>query len=267
MRGEASILVLVCALRREGVPFLRLVRERTRSVIDGCPTVRGHVDGTPVSVVLSGVGKERAQAAARLAIDRLHANALLSIGFAGSASPAGRAGDLVLGDRVLRIGLGGDTESQVESDRQWSSAVGGALRAKGIAAHRGALATVPEALGPRAKGRVGEATGAVAVDMESYWVGEVADQAGVTFLAVRAISDEMDDALPAFHRFADGMGELRPAAALAYFATHPGQWRPTARLAAKVRLASESLSFLADVLFSQAGAPPARRSHGRFAAR
>ncbi len=84
---------------------------------------------------------------------------------------------------------------------------------------------------PRGRsGRCFEATGALAADMESHAVAELASAAGMPFIVVRAISDGADQALPAAAiRFLGADGRIRPTALIGVIA------RPAA-LAALVRL-------------------------------
>lgn len=266
--APAHMLAVFCALRREAAPFRRLITEEATESVSGFALATGRARGaSPVVTVQSGVGRERASAAARLVLERLPLGAIMCTGFAGAADPSLSAGDIVVGDRVTRLAPGGGpTGEVVASNGRWAQAMTEALKAKGLETRAGLMATAPEVLGPEAKHRAG-ALGALAVDMESYWVALAATDAGVPFLAVRAISDEVGDTLPPFQRFTDGLGNVRPRAALTYFAAHPGQWRPAARLAGRVQHAVRSLALIADVLFSEAGAAPAGSSHGRAATR
>ena len=53
------------------------------------------------------------------------------------------------------------------------------------------------------------ASGATAVDMESYWIGKAAVERGLPFLSIRAISDSLTAQLPPLERFIDGDGGWR----------------------------------------------------------
>jgi adenosylhomocysteine nucleosidase len=63
--------------------------------------------------------------------------------------------------------------------------------------HVGRLLTIPEvAKSPEDKQRLGRETGAIAVDMESAAVAAVCRERKVRFMAVRVISDAMNETLP-----------------------------------------------------------------------
>ncbi len=72
---------------------------------------------------------------------------------------------------------------------------------------------------PQHKQTLLEATGALAADMESHAVAEVASAAGKPFIIVRAISDAADQALPvAATRFLGPDGQIRPRALIGIIA-------------------------------------------------
>jgi len=90
-------------------------------------------------------------------------------------------------------------------------------------------------------------TGAVAADMESSAVAEVASAARVPFLVVRAIVDTAQDALPEVALSAAGAGEerLRLSRLLATLARTPGELPALIRLAHRYRTASRALAAVA----------------------
>jgi hypothetical protein len=78
--------------------------------------------------------------------------------------------------------------------------------------------------------------------MESYWIGRVAAGQGIPFLAVRAVSDALGDALPDLGGVVDPNGSVHTSRALAALLRHPAQARPILSLAAAARLASRNLA-------------------------
>jgi len=162
-------------------------------------------------------------AAARTAAERLVADGaslLVSWGCAGGLATAMRPGTLVLAESVIaRDGARwpADTEAL------------GRLRARmtgDLTWRAGVLAETNTVLvDPVAKRALARATGAIAADMESAAIGRVAAAAGIPFLALRAIADGVDQALP--HALAaapdGGIGAWLPL--LASPATWPRLWR------------------------------------------
>jgi adenosylhomocysteine nucleosidase len=154
--------------------------------------------------IRSGAGPIAAARAAREAL-AAGCRGLVSFGFAGALSPELTAGALIVPETV--IGLGGE---RWRTDEAW---------------RRRVLSTSPDALtapllgidavvgSPAAKSALAAGTGAIAVDTESHAVARIAWEAGVPFLAVRAVSDAAGDALPGWLLASlDERGEVRPLA-------------------------------------------------------
>lgn len=144
-------------------------------------------------------------------IDRLIAQGvtgLVSFGIAGALHPDLRCGDVVVAEAVL----GPDGE-------RWSS---DSARLAELKTHM--PAALPATIlgldrllpSPAEKAAAFARTGALAVDMESHHVARAAAARGLPFIAIRAISDRADEALPAcFAGFVDGEGRTKMSAVLA----------------------------------------------------
>ncbi|HOD98371.1 MAG TPA: hypothetical protein PLU95_03200 [Syntrophales bacterium] len=169
-------------------------------------------------LILSGIGSGRAAGAARKLIDH-GAEALLSWGIA-----AGLAADLAAGTLVVPETVVDDAGETFATDRAWRKRVTGRL---------GAFLTVSN--GMLVQGRamlvtgqdkinLATATGAVAMDMESGAVAAVAREAGIPFLAVRAISDPVGMSIPPGVLAAvDRYGRVRSLRMFLRLARHPGE--------------------------------------------
>jgi adenosylhomocysteine nucleosidase len=133
-------------------------------------------------LTFAGVGREKATEGARRLLAE-GAQALVSFGVCGGLAPHIRAGDLVLADAVVTA------DGRFETDRPWRAAIDGQV-ANAMAVVGGALLGVDAMIASvDAKKALYEATGAVACDMESHAVAAVAQEAGVPFAVLRAVSD------------------------------------------------------------------------------
>ena len=106
----------------------------------------------------------------------------------------------------------------------------------------GPLLTASEVVAsPRDKAQLGAATGALAVDMESAWVGDVCWRHATPFLAVRAVVDGVGDTLPPVRgrMAADDGGRFRRVAPLV---VRPWLLPRLLRLARAASLARASLT-------------------------
>jgi adenosylhomocysteine nucleosidase len=114
-------------------------------------------------------------------------------------------------------------------------------------ARSGRLLTAAKSVGSiEDKAELFRTTGAVAVDMESAAVAEVAEQHGIPFLAVRVIVDSASDVLPrAVTAAADNEGHLQIWRLIGALALAPNELAPLIRLAQRYRAANRSLASIA----------------------
>jgi adenosylhomocysteine nucleosidase len=202
----------------------------------------GLVDGTLVRV--SGMGMAAATRCARSLVDE-GATALVSWGMAGGLDPRLAPGTIFLPETVISAATG---SKPVATSVPWRERL-----ASSVATHhpvtRGQLLTTARAVGSlMAKATLFRGTGAVAVDMESAAVGEVAQSHQLPFIAVRVIVDAAADALPrAVTAAADSEGHLQIWRLLGALARTPGELGPLLRLAGRYRAANRSLAAVARV--------------------
>jgi adenosylhomocysteine nucleosidase len=119
---------------------------------------------------------------------------LLSVGFGGALVPELKTGDIVISTRASSIQLASHyaTMSAIHAEEAFET-----LTTAGMRVTKGAALTVPEPLLTRAdKERQGKLTGASVVDMETFWIAQEAERAGIPVISVRTVLDEMDHDLP-----------------------------------------------------------------------
>jgi len=215
--------------------------------IDGAVTLG---DGT--LLVLSGVGISAAAAGARR-LAAAGARALISWGVAGALDPELAAGTLVLPREIIS-----PDNVSFATATDWREHVRSAIEAH-YAVCTGSLLTCRAPLGSvAAKARAFRETAAVAVDMESSAVAEVAAAQRIPFLAVRAIVDGAADEIPraALMAAAAGTATLRIGRLLAALARAPGELPALIRLAGRYGSARRTLSAVA-----RSGALPPQTLH------
>jgi adenosylhomocysteine nucleosidase len=126
---------------------------------------------------------------------------VVSFGLCGALDPALKVGDLVVGEAVA------DADVLYDADLDWADRIMAAL--PGAARGRFARAETPVA-SVEGKAALQRATGAAAVDLESFTVARLARWFGTPFAVVRAVSDAATTALP--HAAQVGLGpDGRPA--------------------------------------------------------
>ncbi len=219
----------------------------TRQVIAKGQSFR---DPEGVRVHISGVGEQRARLAGRKLIES-GAKALVSWGSAGGLTSQVSPGSLILPHRIVSA-----DGFIYEVDSIWHERLFRRL-AGHIDLHTGLLAESKAVLtSPSEKRALFDSTGAIAVDMESAAVVAVAHQAGVPFVAIRAIADRADLTVPqSVLRSLDEFGRLRPLSFLRELFVRPNDLFLLIRLARDFRTAQASLVAVAGLAGSDLLAP------------
>jgi len=146
--------------------------------------VEGECAGRLVALVLTGMGRARAQRGAELLLDGHRPRWIVSAGFGGALDPSLRRNDLVLPDEVVNL----------EGAR---FGIDLAVRPGTEGLRSGRLLTVDEIVRKASeKADLRARSGADVVDMETSSVAALCGDRGVRFLAVRVISDEAGVDLP-----------------------------------------------------------------------
>jgi hopanoid-associated phosphorylase len=218
----------------------------------GAPT--SLADGTLLAV--SGIGFAAAAHAARALIEA-GVTALASWGMAGGLDPALTAGTIFLPSHVIS-GDGADLPTACH----WRERLAAALTAQQPIAC-GRLLSSTHALGAIAdKAAAFGATGALAVDMESLAIAQIAATQGLPFIAVRVIVDTAQDALPAAVTAASRSGQLQIWRLIGALALAPAELSALIRLAQRYRAARRSLAAIARAGSLAQFAFPARSNAG-----
>jgi hopanoid-associated phosphorylase len=229
----------------------------------GCITQRRLPFNKPISlgengaIWLSGMGADAAREAAE-GLKTFGATALMSFGFAGALEPSLNPGDLVLPEFI-------HTGRLLEVDLSWRDSLRERLPADLSVAGGILTSSVDVLTSGTAKRELALATGACAVDMESGAVAEAAVQAGIPFLAIRAISDPVEFSPPPVL-----LGVVRPdgradlARLLPLLLRRALSVSTLLRLAAGSRAASSTLSRVARFAGMEMGIA-SRRSTSTFA--
>jgi len=195
------------------------------------------VDGTLLAV--SGIGCAHADLAAGSLV-AAGASALMSFGLAGGLDPALHAGSVVLPDEVIsRDG------ARCVAAREWREHLLREVQ-KACPATGGKLLTCPRPIdAPAEKAAAFRETGAVAVDMESLAIAQVAERHGLPFIAARVIVDTAADVVPPSVIAASGSGAVNVRRLIMGLAAQPRDVIGLLRLARRYRAATRSLTALA----------------------
>jgi adenosylhomocysteine nucleosidase len=232
-------IVIFAALQWECRPVLQHVRGVMRQRIADFTIWRGQTARQEVWLIKTGVGVQRAAAAATLMSEAGGVTLFFSTGCAGGLLPGLQPGDITVAAAVIADASGQRFETHAaERARAHRAAERAALRAT-VAP----LLCSPHMLATAAAKRAAAAQhGALGVEMEGAPIAACAAQAGIPFVAVRAILDGPDTELRHGGRFLDpASGRLKPLALAGYVATHPGALSDLLALQRMGRAAQQSL--------------------------
>jgi len=153
---------------------------------DGFKTHRGVWRDRGILLVESGMGRARAAKATEAVIHAHRPAWVISTGFAGGLSPEVARLQIVVGNSVADVaGQRLALDVKLAADPRRGLHVGRQLTVDRIVRT------------PAEKKSLAERHQAIAVDMETFAVAEVCRAAKTRFMAVRVISDSVDDELPA----------------------------------------------------------------------
>ena len=240
------------ALGREAGGLEDLLTEVVRIKGHGFAVCQGELKRRQVAIAVSGAGRVRAARAAEALIAGHRPPWLISAGFCGGLSPDLPRHAIVLADALLD-GKGNRLEVALgKLDPALVSRRG---------AHVGPILQVEHVIRrPADKRAAGEAHRAVAADLESLAVAEVCRGRNVPFLAIRVVSDAVDDKLPReVEKLLDQKTHTAQfGAALGAVLNRPGSFKDMYQLHANALAASDRLArYLAEVIQHLVPLPPA----------
>ena len=255
------------------------IAEEVRDYLDEGGFKRAHGESTnrfyespqkpDVVVVEGGVGRDRAEMATGEVIERYSPELLISAGFAGAVKPGLRVGDLFVCDRVWSVD--GDpafwkpeaasTRKLVgdESKERLSGKIGGPVHEFLFA---GCLSVGVFVGSSSLKGWIGSNFPVSVIDMESFWVSQLAAEHGIPHVVLRSVLDPMEETLPQFVGSAAVSGSVRSwLPAVKYMVSRPLEAPHLLNLARQTKTARASLSnLLTSITSSQKWSPELQAS-------
>jgi len=217
---------IIAALERELEPLIKTWR-KSKFIHDGREFTSYDTDHA--IAICGGIGAECGRRAAEAAVVKFCPEILVSAGIAGAAVPELHVGDTVFPALVVDTQDGSRHQTAIHhaylSDRVLAPTV---------------LASYPRIAGSAEKRQLRKSYGAHLVDMEGASVARAAEVHGLEFLAVKAISDEVDFEIAGMNRFLRA-GQMATRSLVLYLISRPWLWPKMIRLARNTRLASRNL--------------------------
>ncbi|HKD80068.1 MAG TPA: hypothetical protein VKH81_10265 [Candidatus Angelobacter sp.] len=198
--------VVIAAMEREVRPLLRGWQ---RVALDGDGRRLVAFERSELAVVISGIGRNNAEKAARAVVAAYQPRTMISAGLAGALIRSLKAGSVVTPNVVVDAADGSEYRCTAES-----GGVGGG----------GVLVTAGEIAGTDAKAKLVEQFHGLVVDMEAAGVARAAQETQTAFRCVKAISDEADFVMPPLKKFVDTAGSFQAGRFAAWAALRPWRW-------------------------------------------
>ncbi len=219
--NKANNLTRLCLVTAVDIEFrtaTALLAEKTFSTERNFKLCRGVIGNRAVTVLQCGMG---ARGFADWLADHLKTNSydtLMVVGLAGGLDPRLKARDAVVYDCCLNAREPNEqptpTGSAIQPSHRQAELVRtllDALRGAAINTFYGSGITVSQVVvNAQDKLWLGQQHQALAVDMESFGVLQIAAEQGVPAAVIRVISDEAEHDLPDFNSAADFDGEVNP---------------------------------------------------------
>jgi len=141
--------------------------------------------------IVCGMGEENALAAAQILIKK-DVRALVSWGTAGALTENIHAGDLLLADGVVS-----NDENKYSFDTEWNKRIANELCNTSLKIRHGMIAHAHQVLATAEdKQNLHSKTNALAVDLESFAIAQLATETTLPCISVRAIIDEASQCIP-----------------------------------------------------------------------
>lgn len=221
----------IFAVEAEFAPWRKLRHFETVEL--GSVTLhRTEIGPATVDFIVTGMGPENARRVSNVAMAAKHDFCIAS-GFAGALQSNYRVGDVLVARAVQQHGNSATIEC---SRRLYESGIEhGAVPVNMLLTTDKLVSTADE------KKQLG--LFADVVDMESFAVLSSAQEHDLPAIAIRVITDQVDEDMPAdIEKTVDPKGRVRLGAVASYVSRHPLQLPAMIRLGRKSRMAAEALA-------------------------
>jgi adenosylhomocysteine nucleosidase len=243
-------VLVTFAVEAEFAPW-RSLRNLASVKVAGVNVFRGQVGRAAVDFVVTGMGVDKAFRASQAAMAEAYQFCVTS-GFAGSLSDEHAVGDILVAEGVQLLGKG----------KTWYCARNLVYAARDDGAKQVKLFLTSDHVVRTANEKRQLAPFADAVEMESFGVLSAAADRKRSAVAIRAVSDDVRNDMPAIVETAvDEHGRVKVAGVVKHIACHPLQLPALIRLGRDSKTAAEALAhfleaFIKKLSLSVHGWPP-----------
>lgn len=197
----AGHMAIITACAHEAALVRRRLRVHQQATSPAGPVWQGVLHQQDVVLLQCGMGPERAGQAALWLGQHYQLAGVLSVGFAGALQAELRPGDALLVTHILAQDAVASAASYsaggIRPDARLAHIAAMAVAQAAVVSHTGTLlSTTAVVAQAAAKQALAQHSGALAVDMESYSVGQMAAQGHIPFAVLRTIFDAAHENVP-----------------------------------------------------------------------
>jgi len=238
---------LIAAMPEEIKPLLKEVGDYRKTTLERFTLYHFSLAGRQCSLIESGIGMKRAEAATQALVTSIRPDVLISFGFGGAVKPGMAVGDLAIGRKS--VPYQGDqvvtskaiVVSIPQGSQQTLASIGKEL---GFTVQESDFLSSDKILNKRElAGKLPSDISNPVLDMETWAVARLAAQMEIPLLAIRAISDAGDEELDfSLDRFTDDEMNIRISRVLGTVVRTPRIIPQLIRLAVNSRIAGRNLA-------------------------
>ncbi|MCH8314272.1 MAG: hypothetical protein IID17_14955 [Nitrospinae bacterium] len=183
----------------------------------------GTWEGKDIVLVRTGIGRIRAGGALAQVLEKYSLSMVISLGYAGGTHPDLKPGDLLVANQFLTGPKDGEPPEEIPITSCLAGQAGKVPPSDKYSVHKGGLLTMDRVVNkPEDKKSLGENYGAMAIDMETSVLAQMAAVRNLPFLSIRSITDTVDQQLIDVSPFMAKDGQISIRKAGWYVLTHPG---------------------------------------------
>lgn len=211
-------VAIVTALADEMRPIIKMGHVESRLRYKDAEITLCRMGGKQVVALTTGVGADRTREGLEWMLAQFQPEWIVGTGYAGGAAPDPHVGDAIVATRIVDTASGQAwTPSAAMIEKALSI-----WKSTPIRFHHGTLAGVAKpAATPHEKAFIGTTYEALAIDMESHALADVATRHAIPFLVVRVIFDPMAAPLPLLPDDAIADGRIHLIPLLRHLIRHP----------------------------------------------
>jgi adenosylhomocysteine nucleosidase len=204
----------------------------------------GEIGGKECLLVVTGMGKDRAERATLDVFGSYSVSPVISTGFGGSLNNRTGVGDVVVYTNLMSTTNKNNGRETIRSDPDLVSAAliaGGRSKVRVVPGKGVTAIKVYDT--SDSKRRLGERFGVDMVDIESYWIGKITGTRKLPFITLRSVFDTVGDDLKVLEKVTY-KGEIVRSKALSYCLKHPLEVRKLVRYSLNSQKAARNLAIL-----------------------